>query len=134
MFDSENSLHLLPDVPAVTLLQSRIEGKVGKRQFRTEMKLVEQEQGRWYLLILRENFYLDVRCEMGPYRLYLLIMLDETEKKSYSSIGRSYINLLAATIRSSPPFFYDRVQPFEIQQMVRLVINNSYYGNRGVQA
>jgi hypothetical protein len=99
--------------------------QASKRAVRSDMKIVDQERGTWAMLTLRTDIYLDVRCQNGPYCLYLLIKLNGMERQLYSTLGRSYIDSLAREIRSSPTHYYERNQPIEIQKLVGIAIGNS---------
>jgi hypothetical protein len=67
---------------------------------------------------------------MGPYRIYVLLKLNDGERESYLLLGKKYIESLAIEIRAFPPGFFHRNEPFEIQQIVRLAINKPFYQKR----
>lgn len=112
-----------------SMLAVRAIARTRKRDFRNEMRIEIQDAGKWNLLTLREDYYLDVKCEAGSYRIYVLIMLNDKERESYLSHGKNYIEALATEIRRFPPSFFHRNESFEVQQFVRLAINKPFYQN-----
>jgi hypothetical protein len=86
------------------------------------MRVIESELGSWALLAYKANYYLDVRCEMGPYRLHLLIKLDHVETSQYVFLGRVFVESLTKQIRMMPQYFYNRNEPIAMQQLVAYAI------------
>lgn len=125
MLDADGYPQNSNTIPASVPARTRTARQGRKRLLSSDMKIVDQERGAWTMLTLRADFFFDVRCDMGPYSLYLLIKLNDMERRLYSSLGRSYIESFAKDIRSSPPRYYDRNQPIEIQKMVGFAIGNS---------
>jgi hypothetical protein len=125
MFEIDANPQSLMATPETVLPRTRPVRQASKPAIRSEMKIVDQERGTWAMLSLRTEIYLDVRCQNGPYCLYLLIKLNGMERQLYSTLGRSYIDSLAREIRSSPTRYYDRNQPIEIQKLVGIAIGNS---------
>lgn len=121
MFDSESLARYLMKI-AVNDSSAPGQNKRNKAYSDVQMTTVERESESWALLVYRENFYLDIRCEMWPYRLHLLMKLINSEADAYAFAGKRYIESLIAQIRPMPALFYRRNESIEMQHLVQYAI------------
>ena len=71
------------------------------------MVVLDEEHMSWLLLQHENDMYLSVVC--GTVGMFTVeIQLTNSEASNYKSMGKSYIDQLASSIRSKPDYFTPR--------------------------
>ena len=89
------------------------------------MQILEFEPQFWILVKDGADLILEVNCEHGAAGYSFSFILDEIEKKNFSSGGRKFLNKLAAAVNYSAPgvrgsassYQYRRLSPPRDEQL-----------------
>lgn len=76
------------------------------------MKIIDGEDGAWYLLQGGDSLFLDVNCNLSFIGYTFLLKLNSDERSEYQARGRTYLDELAQRIDGSAPAARDSTSEF----------------------